>query len=131
MKAASLQFPPTAEEYRDNVRRQKSIARGIAEKLRVGETLSEVEVSFAAYALDSWAVKLSEKMSKPKSRPPKINHSSVARDFVLLRQDGISVTKAKDRLATEYAVDIDTITNALKKKGKDAEALYGAAGPKK
>lgn len=131
MTNASLQFPPTDEEYRDNIRRQKSIAHEIAEKLRAGKPLSEVELSFAAYALKSWAGKLSETMPKPKSRPPKINHSSVARDYVLLRQDGMSATKAKDKLATEYGVDVDTIANAIDKKGKDAEALYSGIRRKK
>ncbi len=70
-------------------------------------------------------------MPKPKSRPPKINHSSVARDYVLLRQDGMSSTKAKDKLATEYGVDVDTIANAIDKKGKDAEALYSGIRRKK
>lgn len=103
----------------------------IAEKLRDKEALTEAESSFAVFALESWAKKLVETMPKPKHRPPKVNHSSVARDYVLLRQDGVGANKAKETLAVEYGVDIDTISNAIDKKGKDAEAIYGPARPKK
>ena len=125
----SLQFPPTAEEYRANIRRQRKLANEIAAKMRCGELLSEIELLFAAVALEAWAEKLSETMPKAKSRPPKINHSAVARDFVLIRSDGVSKTKAKDLLAMRYGVDVDTISNAIDKKLKAAEVLYGK--PKK
>lgn len=131
MTNASLQFPPTPEEYRDNIRRQKALAVQIADKLRAGEPLSDMESSFAAFALGAFAEKLVETMPKPKHRPPKVNPSSVAVDYVFLMQSGVSSTKAKGMLATQYNVDIDTISNAVAKKGKDAAAIYGPGSPKK
>ena len=131
MKVVSLQFPPTDEEYRANITRQKMFARKIVAKARAGGNLSETELSFVASALDIWAESLSEVRPKPKNRPPKINHSDVACDFVLLRQSGISGNKAKGKLAEFYNVDVDTIRNAIEKKLNAAEALYGAAQERK
>lgn len=121
----SLSFPPTAEEYRDNIRKQKAWAKEIADKLRQGVPLEEWEAAFTAEWMLARADEVSEVLPKGKQRPPKINHSAVARDYVLLRQQGFSKTAAKSKLAENYGVETDAISYAIEQKGADAAHFYG------
>jgi hypothetical protein len=127
-KRLNLEFPPTPDEYRANIRRQKALALVIARKMQRGVTLKDWEVGFVAHQLRARAESLNEVMPKRRGRPPIVNYSEVARDYVLLVQDGVSKSMAKEILAVSYGVaEVDTIDDALKAKLAAAEDLYGPA----
>ena len=127
-KPSALVFPPTAAEYEATIRRYKAKTLLIARKLERGISLDESETIFAALQLKERARSMVEDMPKKRGRPPLVNYSDVARDYVLLVQRGTGKAKAKEFLAEQYGVsEVDTIDDALRAKLKAAEAIYGPA----
>lgn len=122
----SLHFPVDPAAYKHTAKSQREGVRAMADKLERGEPLEATpggSGAVAAAILREWADSLSDKPPRNAGQRPVINPSEVALHFESLVRSGMSANKAKETLAEEYSVSVESIRRAVKKRANDAKGF--------
>lgn len=118
-----LPFSTADDDYARQVEASKAKVLSVAAKIEAGEAISRFDVKLAAHVLRLYAENLPKTAPLKVGQLPKIDPANVALRHEILLLQGHKKLAAKNLLAEEFDVSVESIRKAVKKFGPDARTL--------